>query len=138
MTLTTPALLFPALSLLLLAYTNRFLALAALIRALQNSPKACEEQKIKVQIASLSQRIALIRNMQFFGIASLFFCTFSMLLVFIAQDIVGKIAFGMSMLFMLVSLGLSMREIQLSTHALNIQLSACEPGIEPVDENDRP
>jgi hypothetical protein len=133
MTLTTPALLFPALSLLLLAYTNRFVALAGLIRALQKDPGACKDQKIKVQIASLSQRIVLIRNMQFFGIASLFFCTCSMLLVFIAQDVIGKILFGMSLLLMLVSLGLSMREIQLSTHALNIQLSACDSEIVPKD-----
>jgi vacuolar-type H+-ATPase subunit I/STV1 len=134
MTLTTPALLFPALSLLLLAYTNRFLAIAALIRTLHKTPRACEDQKIRVQIANLSQRIVLIRNMQFFGIASLFFCTFSMFLVYISQDIIGKILFGMSLLLMLVSLGLSMREIQLSTHALNIQLSACDPIIEPEDD----
>lgn len=126
MTLTTPALLFPALSLLLLAYTNRFLTLAGLIRELQKDKAACIDRNINAQINNLRKRVVLIKNMQFFGIASLFFCVFSMLLLFIKQDMFGEIVFGISLILMLISLALSIKEIRISIEALNIQLSRCE------------
>jgi Protein of unknown function (DUF2721). len=47
--LTTPALLFPAISLLLLAYTSRFLALAALMRELHVRYKTQPDPRIKGQ-----------------------------------------------------------------------------------------
>lgn len=126
MTLTTPALLFPALSLLLLAYTNRFLTLASLIRQLNKDQNACFDEKILSQIDNLKKRIILIRNMQFFGIASLFFCVFSMFMLFLKQIFVGEIIFGISLILMLLSLALSLKEILISIEALKIQLSSCE------------
>ncbi|NQU28789.1 MAG: DUF2721 domain-containing protein, partial [Candidatus Marinimicrobia bacterium] len=69
MTLTTPAMLFPAISLLLLAYTNRFLAIAGLVRNLYDRYQAKPEQKIQAQIDNLRYRLGLIRNMQVFGIS---------------------------------------------------------------------
>lgn len=63
--LTTPALLFPAISLLLLAYTNRFFALAALIRQLSSGDKPVHQDQIK----NLSQRIRIIRRMQEAGVS---------------------------------------------------------------------
>lgn len=66
LTLTTPALLFPAISLLLLAYTNRFLTLASLIRDLYARYKAQPDPRIKGQLANLCYRIVIIRNMQAF------------------------------------------------------------------------
>jgi hypothetical protein len=74
LTLTTPALLFPAISLLLLAYTNRFLTLAALMRELYARYKATPDPRIKGQLANLRYRIGIIRNMQAFGVASFFGC----------------------------------------------------------------
>ena len=126
MTLTTPALLFPALSLLLLAYTNRFLTLAGLIRELHKSKNSCEDSNITAQIKNLRTRIVLIKNMQFFGIASLFFCVFSMLLLFISNEKFGRLIFGGSLILMLISLGISIKEIKISVEALNIQLNRCE------------
>ncbi|MGK7391567.1 MAG: DUF2721 domain-containing protein [Candidatus Cyclobacteriaceae bacterium M2_1C_046] len=125
--LTTPALLFPAISLLLLAYTNRFLAIATLIRNLHKKHKEYPEKKIIVgQISNLKSRLNLIRNMQVFGVMSFFFCVLTMIVLFFDYPIVGNYLFAASMLFLLISLMLSLREVQISTRALNLELSDME------------
>jgi hypothetical protein len=124
--LTTPALLFPAISLLLLAYTNRFLTLANLIRELHKSYKSNPEDIILAQISNLRYRVVLIRNMQVYGIASFFLCVLCMFVLFAGQILVGKIIFGASLIALLVSLGISFREIQVSVDALNYRLSDLE------------
>lgn len=124
--LTTPALLFSALSLLLLAYTNRFLTLATLVRSLHRSKENGKTKNISLQIKNLRARIILIRNMQFLGIASLFFCVLCMLLLFLEKENFGKIIFAISLILMMLSLATSMREIQISVRALNLHLSDCE------------
>ncbi len=124
--LTTPALLFPAISLLLLAYTNRFLTLANLIRELHKSYKSNPEDIILAQISNLRYRVVLIRNMQAYGIASFFLCVLCMFLLFAGQLLLGKVIFGVSLLALLVSLGISFREIQVSVDALNYRLSDLE------------
>ena len=126
MTLTTPALLFPAISLLLLAYTNRFLALASLIRTLYDRYKAKPEQKIQAQIDNLRYRVGLIRNMQAFGISSLFLCILCMFVLFIGLIDIGQSLFAISLLLLLISLGISLREIQVSGRALRFQLEDLE------------
>jgi hypothetical protein len=124
--LTTPALLFPAISLLLLAYTNRFLTLANLIRELHKSYKSNPEDIILAQISNLRYRVVLIRNMQVYGIASFFLCVLCMFVLFAGQILIGKIIFGASLIALLVSLGISFREIQVSVDALNYRLSDLE------------
>ena len=78
MTMTTPALLFPAISLLLLAYTNRFLVLAQLIRQLNTREGGQVREVAKRQIENLRQRMFLIRSMQRWGVISFVLCTLSM------------------------------------------------------------
>jgi hypothetical protein len=124
--LTTPALLFPAISLLLLAYTNRFLTLANLIRELHKSYKANPEQIILAQISNLRYRVVLIRNMQVYGIASFFLCVLCMFVLFAGQELLGKLIFGVSLIALMASLGISFREIQVSVDALNYRLSDLE------------
>ncbi len=125
LTLTTPSLLFPAISLLLLAYTNRFLAVAAVIRQLHSQIKSGQGQHHE-ELASLRHRVELIRQMQAVGVLSLFFCVLCMFLLFAGLVLVGKLVFGIALLLLLVSLGLSVREIQLSADALNLHLKALE------------
>lgn len=125
-TLTTPALLFPAISLLLLAYTNRFLTLANLIRDLHARYKANPEEIILAQIKNLRYRIILIRDMQIFGASAFFLCVATMLVLFIGQLMIGKILFGVSLLCLLISLGYSLRELQVSIDALMVRLSDIE------------
>ena len=124
--LTTPALLFPAISLLLLAYTNRFLALAALVRDLHARYQEDPSQVLIGQIANLRYRITLIKNMQAAGVISLLLCTLCMFVLFAGLILPGKIIFGASLILMIVSLGLSAREIQVSVDALNLHLQDLE------------
>lgn len=122
LTLTTPGLLFSAISLLLLAYTNRFLSLAALIRQLHTHYKESGDKGAKAQIDNLKKRVDLIKNMQLLGIGSLFMSVFCMVSLYAHWIIPGKIMFGVSLVMLLISLGLSIIEIQISVKALNIQL----------------
>ena len=124
--LTTPALLFPAISLLLLAYTNRFLAVAALIRKLHEDYKQDPKAIIWGQIKNLRLRVNLIRIMQALGVSSLLFCVLTMFLIFTGQTLASFYVFGMSLILLIVSLGFSVLEIQMSVKALNIQLSELE------------
>lgn len=123
---TTPALLFPAISLLLLAFTNRFLTLANLIRDLHSKYKIDQNEVFVGQIANLKYRIRLIRDMQAFGVASLLFCVVSMFALFAGWQEVGKWIFGFSLVLMMVSLALSLREIQVSVGALDLHLQDME------------
>ena len=124
--LTTPALLFPAISLLLLAYTNRFLTLANLVRSLRDRYSATREEHVAGQIANLRHRLHLIRNMQVFGVSSFFLCVLSMILLYVGQNAVGAIVFGGALLLLLVSLALSLREVQISIDALTLELQDME------------
>ena len=127
MNLSTPALLFPAISLLLLAYTNRFLALGSRIRALHSDFKQHNTESLRKQIKNLKKRVSLIRNMQLLGITSLFLCVFSMLAMYFELEKTGQVLFGGSLMLMLCSLATSMIEIYISVEALNIHLADAEP-----------
>jgi len=127
LTLTTPALIFSTISLLLLAYTSRFIALANLIRSLHNQASQ-EVNKIDIlmpQIENLKVRVKIIKNMQLIGIISLFFCVFSMFLIFLQQIVLAEFAFAGSLILLMISLFLSAIEINISVKALNIELSQC-------------
>ncbi|AZO96330.1 DUF2721 domain-containing protein [Halocella sp. SP3-1] len=123
-TLTTPALVFSTISLLMLAYTNRFSAIASLIRSLHDEieEKGKDNIVISSQIKSLKCRVKLIRNMQFLAIIALFFCVFSMFLLFFEKSLAGEIIFAVALVLLMISLIISAIEINMSVHALNIQL----------------
>lgn len=129
-TLTTPALLFPAISLLLVAYTNRFNTIGGRIRTLHSQYKSTPDRNLVGQIESLRKRLYLIRNMQAFGVASLFLCVFCLFVLFAGKVLVGKIIFGLSLVLMMISLGLSFREIMMSVQALDIELMAIRQSID--------
>jgi hypothetical protein len=128
LTLTTPAILFPAISLLMLAYTNRFLALANLIRNLhakfiQNG----ENEKVVIaQLKNLRLRIKLIKYMQGLGVLSIFLCVLCMIFLYVNYPLVAQLIFGLSLLIFLASLSLSLIEINISTNALEFELSDME------------
>jgi hypothetical protein len=124
--LTTPALLFPALSLLLLAYTNRFLALANLIRQLHGQYADDPTGIVMGQILNLQRRIALIKFMQIFGVSSLLLCVVTMALLFFDFEVAGDIIFAVSLVSMIISLAASLAELFMSSTALSLQLSDLE------------
>jgi hypothetical protein len=126
LTLTTPALLFSAISLLLLAYTNRFLAYASVVRNLHMHYKDDPNEMIVGQIQNLRKRLALTRTMQLLGIGSLLLCVLCMFLVYIDQQLAAEIIFGIALVMLIISLAISVREIQISVKALDLHLSDME------------
>lgn len=126
LTLTTPALLFSAISLIMLAYTNRFLAYAAVIRNLHDIYLQKKDDTLIEQIRNLKLRLNLTRWMQIFGITSLLLCVLTMFLIYIEQHVTAIWIFGVALVLLIVSLGLLIREIQISTHALHLHLKDIE------------
>lgn len=122
--LTTPSLLFSAISLILLAYTNRFLSYATVVRTLneryQENPD--KDPTTLKQIRNFVLRLRLIRWMQTFGAASLIFCLASMFLFSIHQNMLGEVVFGAGMTSLAISLVLCVWEIQISTEAISLHL----------------
>lgn len=126
MSLTTPALLFPAISLLLLAYTNRFLVLAQLIRQLKQMESERDHSMVARQISMLRKRIVLTKRMQACGVLSFFVCTLSMFALFLGGQTLGVVFFGLSLILLSLSLLYSLYEIVISTNAINVELEDFE------------
>jgi hypothetical protein len=125
--INTPALLFPAISLIMLAYTNRFLALSNRVRSLHDKYQNHEQKHIiHGQIRNLRYRLKLIKNMQALGVITFLSCILCMYLIYIESMTAANIAFAASLLTFSGSLGLSLLEIQLSTQALELELSDME------------
>ncbi len=120
--LTTPALLFPAISLLMLAYTSRFITLAGLVRELYSEYKNDPNHILAGQIHNLQKRIGIIKYMQICGGLSFFFCVASMFLMFAGSILLANYIFGFSLILLLASLALLIWELHLSINALNLQL----------------
>ena len=116
----TPALLFSATSLILLAYTNRFLTIAQIIRNLKKTFDQAHNKSILLEIKNLNLRLTLIRYMQMFGV--LFLSVFAMLFLFLEINILGVYLFGASLFCLLLSLGISFWEISISVAALRLHL----------------
>jgi hypothetical protein len=124
--LTTPALLFPTVSLLMLAYTNRFLTLASIIRNLHARYKDEDDENLLGQIANLRYRVYLIRNMQIAGVLSLLFCVVSMFALFAGWTAGGQWSFAIALILMIVSMLISLRELMISVGALDLLLTDLE------------
>lgn len=131
-TYNTAALLFPAISLIMLAYTNRFLALAALVRRLHG--KYLEHNKagvIQGQIGNLRYRLKLLRHMQTMGVLSFIACIICMYGIYLNNALLAEISFALSLLFFTISLVISFVEIQLSNKALELELGDMEERRDP-------
>jgi hypothetical protein len=130
LTLNTPALLFSAISLIMLAYTNRFLAYAAVIRNLHDIYLEKKQASLLRQIKNLKIRLNLTRWMQIFGISSLLCCVLTMFLIYINQQIIAVYLFGFALMLLIVSLALLIKEIQISAQALQYHIADIEEHLE--------
>ncbi|GGK25430.1 membrane protein [Yeosuana aromativorans] len=126
LTLTTPALLFSAISLIMLAYTNRFLAYAAVIRDLHDKYLQKKDKNYIDQIKNIKKRLYLTRSMQIFGITSLLLCVLTMFLIYIQQQALAVWVFGVALVLLILSLALLIMEIQISVKALEHHISDIE------------
>ncbi|PRP66626.1 DUF2721 domain-containing protein [Nonlabens agnitus] len=124
LTLSIPALLFPAISLTMLAYNARYLAIAALIRSLHSKYEESASEPVLQQVRKLRKRLTIIKNMQAVAIVSFLLAVITMFLIYIEKSFWANIVFGVSLLALMVSLILSLIEVQLSTKALSIQLKS--------------
>ncbi len=126
LTLITPTFLFSAISLLLLAYTNRFLSYAQLVRTLKDKYMEDRSALTKAQIINLRRRLYLVKNMQLIGVASLLLCVATMFLIYIGLQTVSAYVFGLALALLIISLSLSVMEIRISARSLEIYLSDME------------
>lgn len=117
LTLTTPALLFSAISLIMLAYTNRFLAYTAVVRTLYDKYLVSKDPTLIAQINNIKRRVYLTRSMQILGISSLLLCVVTMFLIYIEQQTIAVWVFGIALLLLIASLSLLILEIQISVKA---------------------
>ena len=124
--LSIPALLFPAISLTMLAYNARYLAIAALIRQLHKQFEETSAPPLKQQINQLRTRLGIIKNMQASAIISFLLAAVTMFLIYVEMRVWANVVFGISLVFLMISLILSFLEVQLSTKALGIQLKNME------------
>lgn len=141
MTITTPSLLFPAISLLLLAYTNRFVVLTNVIRQLSNTTEENAELQLLVrrQMDNLRLRIQVIRRMQAFGVLSFVMCTLSMFALLMQWSITGQLLFANSLILLVISLLFSFYEVNISTEAINIELKKYDARIDALEQtNEKP
>lgn len=122
LSIETPALLFSATTLILLAYTNRFLTIAQLIRELKKSYNKEENKNILLEIRNLNLRLTLIRYMQLMGVLCLFLSVLAMMVLFLGHQTPAIYLFGGSILCLLLSLGISFWEISISVNALKLHL----------------
>ncbi len=125
-TLTTPALLFSLLSLLMLAYTNRFLGIASLVRALHADYRKTGDVSLREQIRNLRRRLKLIKHMQINGTMSILACSISMILFFYGDATLAQVAFLISLLTLIISLSISLWEVAISVQALDLHLKDME------------
>ena len=122
--MNTPALLFPAITLVMLAYTNRYIAIASTVRALHDSYEKYEDKRIiHGQIKSLRYRLRLIKNMQILGVFSFLCCILCMYFIYAELILLAHIAFAAGMVSFAISLLISLNEINLSTKAIELELS---------------
>jgi phosphoglycerol transferase MdoB-like AlkP superfamily enzyme len=126
LSLSIPALLFPAISLTMLAYNARYLAIAALIRQLHQKYQETESKSIGLQVKQLRKRLVIIKNMQATAIFSFLLAVITMFLIYVELRFWANLIFTISLLALMVSLILSFIEVQLSTKALSIQLRDIE------------
>lgn len=120
--LTTPSLLFSAISLILLAYTNRFLSYASVVRALKEKHQQTHDPKDIAQIDNLRKRLYLTRSMQILGILSLLLCVIAMFFIYVSWQIIAAWIFGLALLLLAASLCVCIWEINISVKALEIHL----------------
>jgi hypothetical protein len=132
LTLSIPALLFPAISLSMLAYNARYLAIAALIRQLHQKFKETASPAVGLQVKQLNKRLSIIKNMQAVAILSFLFSVITMFLIYVELEFWANLVFGMSLFALMLSLILSFIEVQLSTRALSIQLEDISPQSQKV------
>ena len=110
----------------MLAYTNRFLAYASVVRSLKDKYLEKKDDSLIEQIRNLKLRLNLTRYMQIFGISSLLLCVLTMFLIYVKLQVLAIWVFGLALVLLILSLALLIKEIQISIYALRLHLKDIE------------
>lgn len=129
LTLSTPALLFSTVSLLMIAFTNRFLAIANLIRDLHKQFQKNPDGIVVAQIKNLHMRLRLIRTIQGLAVMSLLLSAICMLLLLQGNILTARALFYGALVLQITALGLSVIEISISIKALQLELNDMEEAL---------
>lgn len=130
LTLTTPSILFSAISLIMLAYTNRFLAYAQVIRNIKTEHESRPTPVTQLQLDNLRKRLYMARSMQIFGVSSLLLCVICTLFIYLGLQLTAVYTFGIALLLLAISLAISIRELLISVKALEYHLDRVNTGQE--------
>lgn len=133
LTLTTPSILFSAISLIMLAYTNRFLAYAAVVRNLHTEQEQNPTPMTQRQIDNLRKRLYMTRSMQVFGVSSLLLCVICTFFIYIGWQQLAVYVFAVSLLLLTISLAISIREVLISVKALEYRLDNVKVNKNTID-----
>lgn len=120
--MSTPALLFPAISLLMLAFTNRFLACASVVRNLHDQYRRNPDDNLLLEVRHLRHRLHLIRVMQMLAILSILTDMVSMFFLFEGARAAAEWSFAGSLVLMIGSLAVSAREIHISVVSVELHI----------------
>lgn len=121
-TLQTPTYVFSAISLLMIAYTSRYVAISQVIRHLNENTKK-DDGRVACQIKSLMKRVKYIRNMQITALLGFSINILTMILIAVGLNTLVAPLFLLGLIFVLVSLVICILEIALSAQALAISLN---------------
>ncbi len=122
LTLTAPSVVFGAISLIFLAYTNRYLTLATVIRKLHATWRQTRDETLKSQITVLRERVTLITCIQISGLVSLFLAILSIIAILSGSQPWAAILFFFSLALMIVFIIIALIEVCKSAQALDIEL----------------
>lgn len=124
LTLNEPALIFPAIAILMLGYINRYIGTAGVIRTFKKDyDSGYKHNNLTKQLDILKKRIELSRLMLTSASSALLFACLSMYLIFQDMQDAGQIIFGLSLIAMIISLIFSLYETSLSNKSLLIEVS---------------
>ena len=122
---TVAALMFPAIPLMMTMYSNRFHTLSALIRKIHD--QYTFEKKIppewENQLHVLNKRTNYLKYVMGFSAFGFLFNMLTVFALYLDTLFIARVIFGSCCLSMIVSIIFFIREIQISTNALNLHMS---------------
>ena len=122
-----PALLFPAIPLMMISFGNRYTSLATLIRKIHDKLITTKSSELVIdhyfdQIKILTRRLTLVRSVQTLSGISFLFNLLTIFTNYINIEVLALNFFGLSVLVFSIAIILFIYEIQLSTKALSKHL----------------
>ena len=127
--LTTSALLFPAIPLLMITFGTRFTVVSELIRKIHDEYAAdidlddVRAKRMLGEISALKKRLWMIQINQTLSSLSFFFNLLPMFALYMGNQNLAKTIFGIALALLMLAVVLFIIEISIAVRSLNLQLS---------------